>query len=352
MTTAAILDFDLLLSPIPGEKPTGVDLRADDSHDSVYWQIKSVRNDSSRIERKHPEDPKNEEYSLSKRRWPEVIELSTKVLAEQAKDYEIAAWLCEALLRQHGFAGLRDGFLLARRMAETFWDGLYPGPKPEDRVAQFAGLFQGALVAPIRQVSITEGTEYGELDFDEARRKGGAVLQQIEQAARQSSTEFLARLVADGQGAIAELDRLAKVLKEKCGKDESGIDLAPPAGEVIKALQGVVDAVAVLAGDRLKAESQQPAVAVAAASPAAEGGPNKAKMTRETAFKQLREIAEFFRKTDTHSFIAHHIDEAIRWGELSLPELLGELIGQDNLRKEVFTRIGIRTAEKNTPEKK
>ena len=229
MTTAAILDFDLLLSPIPGEKPTGVDLRADDSHDSVYWQIKSVRNDSSRIERKHPEDPKNEEYSLSKRRWPEVIELSTKVLAEQAKDYEIAAWLCEALLRQHGFAGLRDGFLLARRMAETFWDGLYPGPKPEDRVAQFAGLFQGALVAPIRQVSITEGTEYGELDFDEARRKGGAVLQQIEQAARQSSTEFLARLVADGQGAIAELDRLAKVLKEKCGKDESGIDLAPPA---------------------------------------------------------------------------------------------------------------------------
>ena len=90
----------------------------------------------------------------------------------------------------------------------------------------------------------------------------------------------------------------------------------------------------------------------AAASPAAEGGPNKAKMTRETAFKQLREIAEFFRKTDTHSFIAHHIDEAIRWGELSLPELLGELIGQDNLRKEVFTRIGIRTAEKNTPEKK
>ena len=73
-------------------------------------------------------------------------------------------------------------------------------------------------------------------------------------------------------------------------------------------------------------------------------------MTREIAFKQLRELAEFFRRSDTHSFIAHHIEEAIRWGELSLPELLGELIGQDNLRKEVFTRIGIRTPDK--PEKK
>jgi type VI secretion system protein ImpA len=111
----------------------------------------------------------------------------------------------------------------------------------------------------------------------------------------------------------------------------------------------VLDAVMALAGDRLKTAAAQPAAATgaAAAPPAADGQQQKPpEMTRELAFKQLRELAEFFRKSDTHSFIAHHIDEAIRWGELSLPELLGELISQDNLRKEVFTRIGIRTPEK------
>lgn len=348
MTTPAVLDFDRLLAPIPGPSPTGVDLRADESHDSIYWQIKSTRNESSRIERKYSEDPKNEEYSLSKRRWPEVIELSTQVIAEQSKDYEIAAWLCEALLRQHSFAGLRDGLVLARRLAETFWDGLHPGPKAEDRTSQFGGLFQGALVMPIRQVSITEGTAYAELDYEEAKRKGGAVLQQVEQVARQSSVDFYLRISGDLQESIAELERLAAVLKAKCGKDESGMDLAPSAHEVTKALQAVLGAVVVLAGDRLKAPAQQAIEVPTAAAPVpSHNGQEEPVMTRELAFKQLRELADFFRKSDTHSFIAHHIDEAIRWGELSLPELLSELISQDATRKEVFTRIGIRPPEKS-----
>ena len=172
-----------------------------------------------------------------------MIELSSRVLAEQSKDYEIAAWLCEALLRQHSFAGLRDGFVLARRLAEGFWDALYPGPKAEDRVSQFGGLFLGALVLPVRQVSITEGTEYSELDYDEAKRKAGPLLQQIEQAARQTSTEFYVRLTGDLKGAIAELEQLAKVLREKCGKDEGGVELAPSPRDVVKAMQGVSDAV-------------------------------------------------------------------------------------------------------------
>jgi type VI secretion system protein ImpA len=346
MTTLAIFDFDRLLAPIPGESRTGVDLRADESHDSVYWQVKSARNESSRIERKHLEDPKNEEYSLSKRRWPEVVDLATQVLAGQSKDYEIAAWLCEGLLRQHSFGGLRDGFVLARRLAEQFWDDLYPGPKSEDRVSQFEGLLQGALLLPIRQVPITEGTEFSELDYDEAKRKGGPLLQQIEQQARQSSTEFLIRLAAELQGAIAELEHLAKVLKEKCGKDEDGADVAPSPRDVVKAMEGVLGAVAALAGDRLKTPPHQPAAAATAATPVPNGQPETSVMTRELAFKQLRELAEFFRKSDTHSFIAQHLDEAIRWGGLSLSELLGELISQESLRKEVFTRIGIHTAEK------
>ena len=69
-------------------------------------------------------------------------------------------------------------------------------------------------------------------------------------------------------------------------------------------------------------------------------------MTRQLAIQRLREVAEFFRKTEPHSPISHHIEEAIRWGLLSLPDLLTELVPQENVREELFTRIGIQKAEK------
>src|SRR5205807_10415990 len=60
--------------------------------------------------------------------WNPVLQNAVKALAEQSKDLEITAYLIEALLRKHGFAGLRDGFRLAHQLIEQFWDHLYPLP--------------------------------------------------------------------------------------------------------------------------------------------------------------------------------------------------------------------------------
>lgn len=38
----------------------------------------------------------------------------------------LAAWLTEALMNQHGFAGCRDGFKLLNEFLEQFWDSVYP----------------------------------------------------------------------------------------------------------------------------------------------------------------------------------------------------------------------------------
>src|SRR5262249_13052992 len=95
----------------------------------------------------------------------------TQALAEQSKDLEITAYLIEALVRQHGFAGLRDGFRLAHGLVENHWEGLYPQPDEdglETRVAALTGLngadAEGTLLVPIARVPLTEATSLGRLD--------------------------------------------------------------------------------------------------------------------------------------------------------------------------------------------
>ena len=111
MGSAATIDFQRLLQPIPGSSPTGIDLRTQnpDSHESVYWQLRSARNESGEIERKHFTDPTNAEYDLNRCRWSEIISKAVDVLAQQSKDLEVAAWLCDSLLRVQGLPASATG---------------------------------------------------------------------------------------------------------------------------------------------------------------------------------------------------------------------------------------------------
>lgn len=49
--------------------------------------------------------------------------------------------------------------------------------------------------------------------------------------------------------------------------------------------------------------------------------------SRDQAFQQLRELSEFFKQTEPHSPISFLLERAIRWGYMSLPELLQEMTG-------------------------
>jgi type VI secretion system protein ImpA len=81
-----------------------------------------------------------------------------------------------------------------------------------------------------------------------------------------------------------------------------------------------------------------------AAEASAGGGRGKAKamMTREDALASLAEIATFFRRTEPQSPLAYTIDDAIRRGRLSWPELLAELVADDNVRNNILVSLGIK----------
>src|ERR1700722_19577701 len=103
---------DNLLNPIPGENPSGEDLRYED----IYGQIKEARreeDDSAQGEWVH---------EVKKADYPLVVKLATEAIATRSKDLQLAAWLTDALVRVEGFSGLKQGLLLLQGLTTNFWD--------------------------------------------------------------------------------------------------------------------------------------------------------------------------------------------------------------------------------------
>ena len=156
-----IVDFEQLLAPISEERPTGIDIREDESPTSAYYEIKDARNAARADERNQAAIPEVERQESQ--HWKSILELAPRILTEQAKDLEVAAWYTEALLRKHGLAGLRDGFQLINDLISNFWDDLYPQEDEdgvETKIAPIAGLFglssPGTLAQPINCTPITD----------------------------------------------------------------------------------------------------------------------------------------------------------------------------------------------------
>ena len=75
----------------------------------------------------------------------------------------------------------------------------------------------------------------------------------------------------------------------------------------------------------------------ASSGAAAEGSVN----SRAEAFKTLTEVARFFRKSEPHSPVSYALEQVVKWGKMSLPDLLTELIRDSSARESMFRHVGI-----------
>src|SRR5512135_344351 len=373
MPSPAVLDFEKLLAPIPGENPAGVDLHADPSPVSDYYTIKGARTAARAAERQisRGEDAPDPD-------WRSVIDRGAKAITERSKDLEITAYVIEALLRQHGYAGLRDGFRLARELVEQYWDRLYPLPDEdglETRIAPLTGLngdeAEGTLMVPLNLVPITAVTGVGQFclsHFQEATatsKIGDAKLREKKIAAgalsmdtflkaiEETPASFYGNLVQDLAQCSEEFAKLGAALDQKC--DGQG----PPTSNIRAALETTLDTIKDLARNKLSAVSAAGAAVAgdgAAGGPAAAGGgaagaaaapgvPVDVIRNREDAFRALLKVAEYFRHAEPHSIVSYALEQVVHWGRLSLPELLTELIPDEAPRKNIFKQVGIKPPE-------
>jgi type VI secretion system protein ImpA len=369
MGSPEVLDFEQLLAPIPGEDPAGEDLRADAAYDSIYRQVRTARDKARTAEVNRIS---GDEESPD---WKPILQLAPQALAEKSKDLTMVAFLTEALVRAHGCAGLRDGFRLARELAERFWDGLHPMPDEEGmitRVAPLTGLNgedkDGVLIAPIFQVLITQGNTCGPYNVFQYRKalevegiddpeKRARLLDEpdavskamFDTAVSETPPEFARNLLDDLAACAEEYAKLCEVLEEKCGKDESGYPMAPPSSTIRHALEEFEEYVRTIYRDVLELDEEQgesEGGEMVEVGPGGDGVPSRVQ-TREEAFRALLRAAEFFKRTEPHSPVSYALEQAVRWGRMPLPDLLTELIPDLSTREHLFRLVGIKLPEED-----
>lgn len=371
MASPAILDLDALLRPIAEGAPTGGDLREDISPTSHYYRIKDARTAARAAERQADAGDGTDEgvngtwpSAAAREEWRKVFTLAPQVLAEKSKDMEVVAWLIESLARLHGFAGLRDGFAVARRLVEEHWDGLYPRPDEDGiavRIASMTGLngddAEGTLIGPIARIVIVQGGSTGpfahwhykganglaeEPDPDKRAKRierGATTLESFQRAVNETPVEAFRHLVDDLAQCREEFAQLCAAFEARCGSS------APPGGHIRNALESVHETLHLFTRDLLR----PPESAEAAAETPSNGDPAHAEAgttsgavrSREDAFRKLAEVADFFRRTEPHSPLSYLLDQGVRWGRMPLPELLSELIPDESARNQYFKLSGI-----------
>lgn len=363
-------DLEALLAPVPGDAPQGIDIREDFSAASPYNRLRDARSEARDAERGL--DAGGENTRDPAPLWRSIRELALTTLAETTKDLEVAAWLTEALVRSDGLTGLAAGARLMGGLAEQYWDVLFPLPDDygvETRVTPVTGLNgrdgKGSLIQPLYKVTLfnradgapvalyqyQQSEQLGALDAERRQQridKGAVPLDSMEREARAAGSRQFAALLADAQAAHDAWQAMAAVIDAKAGAD------GPSTTAVRDLLLGIIEVARRYAPPEA-ADGGGATVSAAAGAGELVGGGAVAGMgvagfpvtpgqaaSREDALRALTEIANFFRRTEPHSPLSYTLDEAVRRGRMTWPELLAEVVADMDARNSILTTLGIR----------
>ena len=358
------LDMALLLAPLSDDAPCGDDL----SFSTLFDEIAEARRE---------DDPTLDQgdwvTSLKSADWPQVVAKSADALQTRTKDLRLAGWLAEALARTRGFAGLAEGLNLIERLADRYWDALHPVAEPGDpddaRSGNFGWLIgrlsklvrELPLAKPDRATIVTVLQHQSALslktaidrDPDEAERlsEGRTTLADLARAVTRSGKSFYDALLAEQDAAHAAAGTLAQQIDDRMGLD--GPNFAP----LIAALDDVRSLTRQLAREAgFVAAAASPSSAAAfveaeaanAAEPesgsavmAGPAGRAGAPRTRAQALAQLRQVADFFRRTEPHSPVAYLADRAANWGEMPLHVWLRAVLKDGGVLAQMDELLGV-----------
>ncbi|MBI3898988.1 MAG: type VI secretion system protein TssA [Gammaproteobacteria bacterium] len=361
MAGSSLLEVEALLKPISAENPAGVDLRLNISAESAYQRLREVRIQARNRERSALAEGVASYVNVSD--WAPILDVAPTLLTSSAKDIEVTSWLIEALVRRDGFKGVAVGFNLANQLIERYGETLYPLPDEEGVATQLAPLIglngfggDGALIPPLKAIPITQGASCGPFavwqceqamevsrisdpNKRQARYKQGAVSKDdIDRAVVETPTPFFQTLQTDIRAALAVYEAFRATVDKYCQSDPQ------PTGKIYETLNASHQTLIYLAGSRLViADDGEGDMNASNGTAGGHVGLNSGLIQdREAALKSLRSAANFFRRTEPHSPISYAIEQAVYWSELSLPDLMRELLPDESARNKYQTLTGIR----------
>jgi type VI secretion system protein ImpA len=373
MPSPPTLDIAELLAVIPGENPAGQSVRYDGTHDAIQaarWADDALEQGDWVRQVKVAD-------------WPAVIALATEALTAKGKDLQTTVWLVEALVKQYGFAGLRDGLQLLRELQERFWPSLYPAVEDGDlepRVAPLAWLNE-KLPPSIREVPLTQsrdGQNYAWWRWEQSRamdnlgRRDQAALaaeladgkitgEQFDKAVEATSPTFYQALFEDLNQTWEEYERLDRMVEAKFGREAPSLLQLKQAIESCRVLIGeIAQKKGVLEPAPTPREPEPTPASVAEREPEPspsvqlpsqraialhQGAVPLEPQNRADALRRLAAVADYFHRTEPHSPVAYLVQRAVRWGEMPLEEWLRDVIANEDVLARVHETLGLKNSD-------
>jgi type VI secretion system protein ImpA len=367
------VDFDALLAPVSGG--AGDSLR----YEPVYQQIRDAR---------HHDDaslPMGEwERPLIKADWKRVATLSRDALATRSKDFQLAAWLCEAWVHLHGVEGLTTGTRLLTALAERYWSSAWPMLVEGDadaRAAPFVWLNDTLPLVLTLHVPllVIDEREPAHVNLDEWQRM---IAEGDDAQAADLSRDLLERHVKQGSNltALMSLRQQLEVARAAWSAFKDLLDEllqhnSPHLGRVDDVLMWLSRAVTSLLGEHARpaapqrnadddaardfagatgatshAASKKIAMSNAALeSPAghepstiAEGRSLPASVDSRThAYQLLELVARYLSEHEPHSPTPYLLRRAVSWGQMPLSELMREVIRTEGDMSRYLAMLGL-----------
>ena len=369
-----VIDLEAILSPISEENPSGESMR----YSGLYDEINEARRADDDVEQG---EWKTE---LKVADFRKVIELAEPALIKDTKDLQIAVWFSEALVKEHGFKGLRDGLKMVSGLQDKFWETLFPEIDEGDEEGRANALswMDTQTAFAVKGVVITQGDSYNFFNYEDSKRFDFPDNINVLPAADQERIQKLQAQADEERRVTGEMWRKAKSLSRRAFYEETALVIeecwteynelnriveekfdrnqAPGLYNLKKSLDEIQTIVnKLLEEKRLEEPDEIEEIEEIGedGEPVAAGGGKGGVSTaagaiqnRKDALKRLSDLAVFFNKTEPHSPISYLIQRAVTWGEMPLERLLMDIIKDESVVSEIRQTLGFNTSLSDSDE--
>jgi len=356
-----------LLAPLTDAEPAGRWMR----YERAFLDVARLR------EEDNPLLPMGEwERPLVKADWRKVAQACIQLLDKDTKDFQVAAWLCDAWTRTSGLHGLHAGLNLITGMAEHYWSSAWPAMEDDDdaerRVAPFVWInanlpltlrLSSVLLRPVlhRDTTITLVDWERAPTADDARMQEGEQLsrREIRESVKLSDAEWLQAIDLRSAEALATLERLSHFLDTQLAAASPSLSkladamasLRQAAQSLLKELPAPVETMPLetgsgrgtdsVPGDTSPSTIQSEEQATATIASAQDNLDLTAIGDREQAYAALMSIAVCLQRIEPHSPTPYLIRRAVELGQLSLPDMIRDVSASAGSLDKFFELLGI-----------
>jgi len=321
------ITFEALAAPVDPANPTGQPARAT----SVYRAIIEARQGDEDIQ------PRGVWQRQPKRSdWPHVSNLAAGALRTQGKDLQLAAWLCESQVHEHGLGALAPCLLLTHTLCERYPTALHPQLENNDTEARANILrwLDQKLTPTLRQaplLTMEDGRVLTWADLEHARQEH--VGHDTDTALQSMPTVMLSERIT----ALEDAHETITLVHRSC--DEHPGASTPRLSALADQVHAILTCLHAERQARTPPPADKPVAPPPSQSPTSSTEPPQFR-DRADAYACLAAAAAYLAHVEPHSPTPYLVQRAVEWGNMNTGALYQELFIRLGGQLSIFDMVG------------